>query len=763
MPSPSLLELRDVAKAFGGARALGGVSLGFRRGEIHALVGENGAGKSTLIRICTGLQPPDSGQLIWEGTPLRLRSPQEARQIGIRAVHQEAEFFPELSLAENLMHTEGAVPGHRFWLNWNAAHQTARDELESLSLDLPVHVRAATLGLGQRMMAEIAACVAHQSRVLFLDEPTASLSVRESEELFIHLDRLRAAGTAIVYVSHRLDEVLRLADRVTVLRDGRVVAGGPRSDFTREKLVAAMVGREAAATTAPAPRPAAGAPALELRGVSDPLGRFHNVSLQICAGEIVGLYGLVGAGRSELAQAVIGLRPITGDIILSGTPHRPSGPADALAAGLVLVPEDRRTDGIFATHPCRENVTTPWLGGLGRAGFFSVRRERQTADRIAQRWATRYRDIEQPIVTLSGGNQQKLLLGRWLEPDPAVLILDEPTRGVDVGAKEEIHEQIRGLAARGKAVLVISSDLPEVLQLADRICAFRAGEISAEFPRATATETSVVQAALPDAPGAIVVPDGNPAPANVAIRASEQRAHWSDHLRAFGPFGALALIAVALTIMRGSAFASASNLLDILAAASLVSIAAAGMAQVIIAGGIDISIGSMLGLTGALACTLASHGQPAWLALLVGIGAGALLGLLNATVAYRGKIHPIVVTLAGIYIYRGVMIRFTGGYEVGGFSPGFRALAEGRWLGIPKVVLLAALVQAANAWFLTRTLPRPPTICSRRIGESSPTRGHQPGENENDGVRNLRRARWAHFRTLGCLLWKNPIEHRNGF
>jgi ABC-type sugar transport system ATPase subunit/ribose/xylose/arabinose/galactoside ABC-type transport system permease subunit len=692
--SAPLLVVDNLTKAFGGARALDGVTLAFAQGEIHALVGENGAGKSTLIRCCTGLLTPEGGGLVWDGEPLRLRSPRQARALGIRAVHQEAEFFPELSLAENLMHVECLKAGSAWWLDWRGLRSTVRAELRELDLDLPVEVPAATLGLGQRMLAEIAGCVARRSRLLFLDEPTASLSVRESEQLFAHLLRLREAGTTVVYVSHRLDEVLRLADRITVLRDGRVAAAGARSEFDRDKLVAAMVGR-AAASVEVSSGVAPGEPVLTLHSLSDAAGRFHEVSLSVRAGEIVGLYGLVGAGRSELAQALVGLRQCRGERMLHGAPFSPAGPAQALAAGVVLVPEDRRTDGIFITHSCRENVTAPWLGRLGRAGFFSLSRERGCADAVARRWGTRYRDIEQPIGTLSGGNQQKLLLGRWLEPDPAMLLLDEPTRGVDVGAKADIHAEIRRLAAQGKAVLLISSDLPEVLALSDRIVVLREGEVGGEFTRAAATETSVAAAALPLE--RTVRPEGRSPRMTAGMRGA-------TIARELGAFGALAVVAIVLTVLRGGEFASAANLLDILAAASLVSIAAAGTALVLIAGGIDISIGSMLGLVGALACTTALHGLPPLAVVAVGIGLGALCGAINAAVAYRGGIHPIVVTLAGIYVYRGLMLRFTGGYEVMNLPESFRTLAQGSLVGIPKVVWFAVAVHAANAWFLHRTL-----------------------------------------------------------
>jgi ABC-type sugar transport system ATPase subunit/ribose/xylose/arabinose/galactoside ABC-type transport system permease subunit len=691
-----LLAIDHLSKAFGGSRALDGVSLAFQAGEIHALVGENGAGKSTLIRCCTGVISADTGRLLWEGAPVAPKNPRHAQQLGIRAVHQEAEFFPALSLAENLMHAEGAMAGHAWWLDWRQVRAKAREELQTMELDLPVEAPAAQFGLGQRMMAEIAACVARHSRLVFLDEPTASLSVRESEHLFAQLRRLKRAGTAIVYVSHRLEEVLRLADRLTVLRDGRVAAAGPRAAFDRDRLIAAMVGRApgaSRATTTAVPREVA----LALKNMTDEQGRFRDVTLGVRAGEIVGLYGLVGAGRSEVAEAVVGLRRCRGSIVLHGAPFRSTGPAHALAVGVVLVPEDRRTDGLFATHSCRENVTAPWLGRLGFAGFFSVGRERRCADSVARRHGARYHSIEQPVATLSGGNQQKLLLGRWLETDPSVLILDEPTRGVDIGAKEEIHEEIRRLAERGKAVLLISSDLPEVLALSHRVCVLREGTVRSEFVGELATETAVAAAALP----AEGITQRTSGPARTRPEGAMRVAAL---VRELGAFGALAVLAGAIAFLRGREFASATNLLDILASASLVSIAAAGTAQVLIAGGIDISVGSMLGLVGALVCTAALRGLPPLLVLGAGTGLGALLGLLNATVSYGGGIHPIVVTLAGIYVYRGLMLRFTGGYEVMDLPDAFRALADGTWAGIPKVVWFAAGVHAANAWFLNRTL-----------------------------------------------------------
>jgi ribose/xylose/arabinose/galactoside ABC-type transport system permease subunit/ABC-type branched-subunit amino acid transport system ATPase component len=392
---------------------------------------------------------------------------------------------------------------------------------------------------------------------------------------------------------------------------------------------------------------------------------------------------------------MVGLRPFSGRMSVRGQAFAPRGVAMAMASGVVMVPEDRRTEGIFATHSVRGNITVPWVQRLGRAGFYSLRGERRRADEVAGRFRVRYHAIEQPIAALSGGNQQKVLLGRWLETDPLVLILDEPTRGIDVGAKAEIQAELRRLAAQGRAVLVISSDILEALHLGDRIYVMRDGRISGQFSRKEATETKLIQAALPEA---AVSPHATPS----------RTADWRRFVgfgRELKVFGALAILIVALAAILGRSFVSSANLFDVLSAASLVSIAAAGMAQVLIVGGIDISIGSMLGLTGAIAGAASLRGWHPLGAIGLGAGLGFILGALNATIAFRGRIHPIIVTLAGIYVYRGLMLRFTGGYEVSEFSPSFRALTEGTMIGVPKVVLFAVVVHLANVWFLHRTLP----------------------------------------------------------
>lgn len=689
MSNPPLLELRGFSKSYGENRVLEGVSLAFQAGEIHALVGENGAGKSTLIRCCTGLVKSEQGTLLYQGRPVLLADPGRARELGIRAVHQEGELFPDLSLAENLMHAEG-TSGNPWNIDWRSVAACARDDIAALEIDLPVTEVAASLSSGQRMLAEIATCLARECRLLFLDEPTATLSAGESDRLLSRLESLRASGLAVVYVSHRLEEVLRLADRITVLRDGRVVATGVRGDFDRARLVQAMIGR-AWAPAASVVRPAPGPVVLAAAGLTDAAERFGAVDIELRAGEITCLYGLVGAGRSELAQALVGLRRSTGKVTLDGQIFAPSDPDDAVRAGVVLVPEDRRAAGIFARHSCRANVSVPWLDRLGRAGFISRQRERRQTVAVADRLATRYGDIEQPIGTLSGGNQQKLLFGRWLERDPRVLIVDEPTRGVDVGAKAEIHGALRDLAGRGKAVLAITSDLPEAQQLGHRILVMREGRLGGDFA-AGAAESTLLQAALP-------VPGGR-----TPRRELTRLVRWLQTARHLGVFIALMILIGLSAWVGGRDFASVDNAVSVAAAAALVSIAAAGMAQVLIVGGIDVSVGSMLGVTAALAGTAALRGMPPFAAAGVGVVVGAALGMASAFIANWGRVHTIVVTLAGIYVLRGVMLRFTGGYEVTGFPEGFRALATGNWAGLPMIVGIAGCVHLANAWFLGRTL-----------------------------------------------------------
>jgi ABC-type sugar transport system ATPase subunit len=490
-----ILRLDSVSKTFPGVRALDSVQFDVRPGEVHALLGENGAGKSTLIKIMSGVHEPDGGTVELDGKPVRLGRPQDAQRAGIATIYQELLLFPELTVAENIF--AGHAPRRRWGgIDWSLMRSRAREILASLDIhDLDVDRTVGALSVGNRQRVEIAKALSQNARVLIMDEPTAALTEADVERLFAIVRLLKARGVGIVYISHRLVEVFELADRVTVLRDGRHVGTREVAETREDELITMMVGR---ALDALFPKTAAeiGPPVLEVRGLS---GRpqLRDIDLTLHRGEIVGLAGLVGAGRSELAQALFGIMPPdVGEILLDGRPVRIAGPRDAIRLGIAYVPEDRGQQGLVRPMRIRENVSLAVLRRLAKGGFIDFPAEAELARSIIRQFGVRASGIEQAVGKLSGGNQQKVVLGKWLATKPRVLIMDEPTRGIDVGAKAEIHRLMSELAGQGLAILMISSELPEILGMSDRVLVMRQGRLVAEFPRARASQEAIAGAMM---------------------------------------------------------------------------------------------------------------------------------------------------------------------------------------------------------------------------------------------------------------------------
>lgn len=490
-----ILSASGLSKSFGGARALDGVDFELAAGEIHALIGENGAGKSTLIKILGGAVTPDAPatgsqrapRVLLEGEPLPLGNPLAVRRRGISIVYQEFTLVPELSVTENIW--LGREVGRVFTRRgeMNRSVQALLDEL-----GVRVHASAPVRGLSvaQQQMVEIARALAIDARVLILDEPSATLSSVEVERLFGVLRRLRARGLGIIYISHRLEEVFALADRVTVLRDGRHVTTVPASGIARAQLIRWMVGRDVSEEFPPRSF-TPGRTVLEVRGLSAP-PRLADVSLTVREGEIVGLAGLVGAGRTSTALAIAGALDARGDVEIDGRSARFRSPADAIAHGIAYVTEDRKAHGIFPAMATDANISITFLREFARLGLLRVGKERAAAAAKARQFDVRAARLSQPAATLSGGNQQKMLLARYLLKPRRLIILDEPTRGVDVGARAEIYALMNRLTAEGLAVLMISSELPEVLGMADRIVVLREGRTTGELTREDATPERVM-------------------------------------------------------------------------------------------------------------------------------------------------------------------------------------------------------------------------------------------------------------------------------
>ena len=476
-----LLRLTNVTKSFGAVRALKGVSFDLQAGEVHALLGENGAGKSTLIKLITGAHQPDGGTVELFGQIAHHLNPAAAHQLGIACIYQQPALFPELTVAENI--ALRLEPGRALRrINWSCRRQRAQGLLQRIGAHISPNAEVRSLSMPEQQLVEIACAIGAGARLVIMDEPTASLTQPEVELLFAIVRDLRASGVGVIYISHRLDEIFALADRVTVLRDGESVGTNEVGAMHEASLIQLMVGREVSHIYPPA-ESTPGAAVLSLNDLSCVAGGVREVSLEIRAGEILGLAGLIGAGRTELARVLFGLTPAdTGEIILNGTPIKISSPPEAIAHGIAYVPEDRRRHGVILEMPIAHNLSLAVHRRIFPGAWLRFGTEKRLALDFIRDLGIKTSGPEAPGGSLSGGNQQKVSLARWLATKPKLLILDEPTQGVDVGAKSEIHKIIRRLAKEGLAVLLISSDLPEIIGMSDRIAVMRGGTIAATLP-----------------------------------------------------------------------------------------------------------------------------------------------------------------------------------------------------------------------------------------------------------------------------------------
>ncbi|TBW35842.1 sugar ABC transporter ATP-binding protein [Siculibacillus lacustris] len=507
-PAAPFLIAEGVAKAFGGAQALSDVSLAMAPGEVHGLVGANGAGKSTLIRILAGLVTPDRGRIRLDGEDITVSSPQHATALGMSFIHQELAFIPGMTVLQNIM--LGVPKATRFgMIDWGRIAREVEPVARRVGITAPLSSNVKGLSTAENWLINICRALVRKARLIVMDEPTASLSASESRKLFAIVEDLARSGVAVLYVSHRLDEILRLCDRVTVFRDGRSVAGFARAELSHAGLVEAIVGGAVRRTTKPAEPPPQGVVALKVSNLAR-RPKVEGVSFDLHHGEVLGIGGLVGAGRSELARLIYGAdAPDTGTMELDGAPYAPHRPADAVAAGLGLVPEERRADGLVLTKSVAFNLTIPNLAKIVHSPLLPLiddRRRSALAEQTVRDLAIKTTGIEAPVGRLSGGNQQKVVIGRWLIRAPKVLILDEPTRGVDIGARGEIHRLIRDLAAEGVAVLVISSEPDEQPDLCDRVLVMVEGRIVRELKGAELTRQAIIEASYARAAAAEETP-----------------------------------------------------------------------------------------------------------------------------------------------------------------------------------------------------------------------------------------------------------------
>ena len=491
---PLALEMRNITKTYPGVKALEEVSFELRPGEVHALVGENGAGKSTLMKILAGAQPMDSGEILLNGKTVHIDSPQRAMDLGIAIIYQEFNLVPYLNAAENIFlgrEPRARIPG---FVDFGTMYREAQQIVDKLGVRLNVRTAVNRLSVAQQQMVEIAKATSQNAKIIVMDEPSATLTDHELHSLFALMRQLRDEGHSIVYISHRMEEIFEICDRVTIMRDGHWIATRLISELNREAVIKLMVGRELKQMIPKEPAPQ-GEPALTVRNLKRK-GELHDISFEVRKGEVLGIAGLVGAGRTELARAIFGADPYdSGTIELFGKPVRIKSPQDAIRLGIGLVTEDRKQQGLVLGMAVRENITLANLGAVSVFNFIRAGREKEVARKYVGDLTVKTPTIEQAVQNLSGGNQQKVVLAKWLFTDSKVLIFDEPTRGIDVGAKTEIYQLMNALAARGAAIIMISSELPEVLGMSDRILVMHEGTLAGELSRAEATQEKIMHLA----------------------------------------------------------------------------------------------------------------------------------------------------------------------------------------------------------------------------------------------------------------------------
>ncbi|HAU5634382.1 sugar ABC transporter ATP-binding protein [Citrobacter amalonaticus] len=492
--STPLLQLHGITKIFPGVRALENVQLDLWPGKVTALVGENGAGKSTLVKVMTGIYQPEEGEILYKAIPIQLPNPEAAHKVGITAIHQETVLFDELSVTENIFVGQYLYTGLFKKLDWPEMHRRAQAILTRLEVQIDPRATLKTLSIAQRHMVAIARALSFEAQVVILDEPTAALSQHEILEFYQIVERLKQEGKAILFISHKFDEIFELADHYTILRDGAFVSSGDIHEISEERMVAMMVGR-AITQTFPKVACEKGETVLEVKDLCHPT-EFAHIDFTLRKGEILGFYGLVGAGRTELMQALSGVsRPSHGEIRLNGRAIHFHQPADAIRAGIVCVPEERQKQGAIIEMSIAENISLPQLSKLNPRGVLNAAREWQLADSYAKRLQVKAFSWRQAVETLSGGNQQKVVISKWLATHPEVIILDEPTKGIDIGSKAAVHQFMSELVAQGLAVIMVSSELPEVMGMADRIIVMHEGLMVAQYRAGEATAEAIVSAA----------------------------------------------------------------------------------------------------------------------------------------------------------------------------------------------------------------------------------------------------------------------------
>ncbi len=698
-----LLEATGIRKAFPGHVALDDVDLSVESGEVHAIVGQNGAGKSTLVKILTGVYQPDGGSIRLDGEPVRVSDPNRARRLGIEIVHQDHPLVPQLDVTRNAF--LGREPRRGGLLDLAAMRAATEEALRTIGARFSPDTLARDLTVAERMQAAIAAALTQRPRLLILDEPTASLSVTEAEKLFEVIHAVREAGVTIVYISHRLGEITSLATRVTVLRDGRKAGTLRMAESSREEMIRMMVGRDLSQLY-PRNETEPGEIVLDVAGwrVGD---HVNGVDLTVRRGEIVGLAGLVGSGCSELALSLFGaLRPTGGTATLAGRPIGGHGPRHNMRRGVALVPEDRRAEAVFETLTLRENLSLSNLDALSTAGWVRRRAERRQAAGLLDRLHVASTGTEQRIGDLSGGNQQKVVIGRWLARGAELYIFDEPTAGVDVGSKVEIYRQINDLVAGGAAVLLISSDFDELLELCDRVLVVVDGKITREVPYGTADLARLTYWAA-GGEAAEAAAEAERAAGRDAAATARERPGRASRLTSARSVTIGAMIAILLAIgVMAPGFFQPENLFDVLKQGSVISLVAVALTCALAVGGFDLSVGANAQLVANVTAGAVLGGLALPVTIVSGVLIGAAVGLVNGLAIVLLRVPSFVATLGMLFLLMGITLQVNGGLartvQTAG-NESFLMLGQGYAGPVPVSLVIVVLVAVAMWVLLKRT------------------------------------------------------------
>jgi len=697
-----IISVSELTKTFPGVRALDRVDFSCLKGEVHALVGENGAGKSTLVKILAGAYWPDSGEVVIKGERVEEFAPQRAQSLGLGIIYQELSLLPYMSVAENIF--LGREPKDRLGLvDYQTMEREATEILDRLDGCRDPRLPVWRLSPAQQQLVEIAKALSFDPDVLIMDEPSSPLAEHELQQLFTVIRSLRERGVTIIYISHRLEEIFEVADRVTVLKDGQVMGTLPVAETDRASLIKMMVGHEVR-VAAPPRRGGIGDVVLEVRGLTRS-GVLEDINLVLHRGEILGVAGLVGSGRTELARAIFAADHVdSGSVLLYGKPVSLSSPRDSIGNGIALMPEDRKADGLALILSLRENIALPSLRRRQGLGFIKEAAEREMVRHSVQELSIHTPSIEQQVAYLSGGNQQKAVLAKWLNAGPEVIIFDEPTRGIDVGSKAEIYALLRQLAESGKAIMMISSELPEVLQLSDRIIVLSGGRVAGELSGEEATEEKVLALAYKEADtcaaGSATAEVAAPGLTEVRQRFSEAlgRVEWGSS----AVFLMLALIALAGGL-GSDIFLTSANLTNLLRQVVALSLLGIGQTLVILSGGIDLSVSSVATMAIVFSVGLMGGRDEFVLpVVLLCLGIGAIVGAINAFAVIKLRVPPIIATLGTLTIGKGIALIYTR-VPIGPVPRSFRFFAQGMIGPLPASTLFLAFVLALGFTLLYKT------------------------------------------------------------